>query len=194
MGRKRFNNLEAALKSLRNPGTGTFDPTTIPSGSVLDNYYKFKTGQTSYTVTRTPESLPGGYDIKEVLAFGDLNSADPIAVGVSSRAAAAIASLGVSALDLNLDDLATGVNLRDFIPAKAVIFKPDAQVANQETSQITGLKYDPREGASYTLPFGQKSGGSGAGDLTYRGVAAGIAAASEAAGESVSFQEEDYPV
>lgn len=191
---KRFNNLEAALKLLRNASSGAFDPATLPAGSALHNYYLFKTGQNPVSITRAPESLPGGYDIRQVLAFGDLNTADPIAVDVSSRAITAIANLGVSAVDLNLDDLSSGVPLRDFKPAKAVIFKPDTQAENSETSQITGLKYDPREGASYTLPFGQKSGGSGGADLTYRGVAAGIAAACEAAGDSVSFKEEDYPV
>ena len=194
MARRRFDDLEAAIDGLRNPTTGAFNRANVPAGTVLDNYLKFKTGETVITVTRDPASLPGKLVTKQLIAFGGAVADAPIFVPVSNRAITALGSLSVSAIDLNLDDVdATGQKKDGFIPAKVTVFKFGAQVATKVDSQITGRKYNPREGASYTYPFGQKSGGTGA-DVTYRGVAAGIRASLDETTESVSFKEEDYPV
>jgi hypothetical protein len=101
--------------------------------------------------------------------------------------------VGVTPTDLNLDAVSTGRPLRGFAPALAVIFKDAAQVDTKVESEITGRRYNPREGKSYSLPFGQKSGGTGAADLTFAGVAAGIIEAL-AVGEKVSFQPERFPM
>jgi hypothetical protein len=47
---------------------------------------------------------------------------------------------------------------RGFQPAKAIVFVAGVQSDVKETSQITGLKYNPRDGQTYTVPMGQKTG------------------------------------
>lgn len=193
--RKRFNGLKQTLKNLANATTGELDPSTLPAGSVIKNYVDFTTGERKITITRTPDSLPGELLEKAVIPFSVINAVGALRVPVSKRSFEALTDLGPSATDFNLDDLAQddGFN-SDFIPAKCVIFKADAtQSPTKVDSQITGRKYNPREGASYTLPFGQKGAGTTAADITYAGVAAGIVAALGLR-ENASFEPEYYPI
>ena len=49
---------------------------------------------------------------------------------------------------------------KGFKPARAIIFIPSVagdadSVGTEKTSQITGIKYNPRDGNNFTLPFGQ---------------------------------------
>lgn len=191
--RRRFKGLEATLKNLQDATTGTFDPTTLPANSVVSNYLKFKTGETKIDITRTPESLPGNLIEKTVIPFSRALADGGIVVLCSLRAFESLNLTGVTATNLNISDPTTDESpLRGFIPAKAILFKEDAtQVDTKVDSQITGRKYNPREGASYTLPFGQKDAGIGA-DLTYAGVAAGIRASVNVE-TNVSFEPEYFP-
>ena len=187
---KRFNNLDAALKLVRNT-TGTGQANI--DGTFLGEYLKYKTGEKVLDYTRDAASKPGEMVEVQVLAFARANTDAAIITSLSSRSEAAIANLGVSATDLNHAAVTDGQFFPGFIPAKAVFFKADATQADTlETSQITGKKYNPREGKSYTLPFGQKPSGTGV-DLTYAGVASGIVG-SLGEDESVSFQPEKYPM
>jgi len=193
--RRRFRGLEATIKNLKNATSGTLDPSVIPAGSVLKNYLDVKTGAKTVSYTRQPDSRPGSFVNRQIHAFGLLPADDPIILKVSNRAITGLSSvLTITALKLNLDDVSTaGSTLEGFAPALAVFFKDAAQNDTKEESKITGRKYNPREGNSYTLPFGLKATGTGAGDLTFSGVAAGIVAAL-GAGEKVSFQPEKFPV
>lgn len=187
--RKRFSGLEATLKNMRHPTTGVFDKTKVQD-TLAGNYLKVKSNEVQLTVNRTPESLPGDLVEKALIPFSGENDAEGKIVLVSQRAISAMGSLSISMTLLNLEDgLTTEKRDKQFTPAKATFFLPDAtQVSTKVDSQITGAKYNPREGKSYTFPFGQKEGATGA-DRTYIGVAASIRNG-KAPNVNVSFQPE----
>lgn len=191
--RKRFRGLEATLKNMQHATTGALDLSTLPAGSVIKNYVDFITKARQVSYTRTAASKPGPAVKKQLIPFAvDAATGDAVIVRVSGRANAAIGTTtGVNDNDLNLAALTTGVKMGGFAPAVATIFVPSAQNDVKEESQITGRRYNPKEGASYTLPFGQGAAGS-VPENTFQGVATTIVNAA-GAGKTVSFQPEKFP-
>lgn len=155
---KRFSRLKYALRTLQTPsGTSNNEPA---SGSVLAKYKDFRDGKIKATYPRREGSDPGSLSEVKIQAFGFAVDGTPVKVKVSARA---IASGGVAAgvktaAGIN-DDPAGAIDIDGFIPAKATIFRKSAtQSTTKKTSQITGLQYDPTNGVSFTIPYGQKTG------------------------------------
>lgn len=178
---KRFNNLKAALKSLQSP-TGTSD-NEPPANSILKNYKDFRDGKSDVSYPREDSSKPGSLVNKQIDPFGYTLGDQPTIVSVSDRALTSIGSAILTAA--NQSDVTDGAKVIGFVPAKATIFKKETnQVDTEVTSQITGVKYNPVEGNSFTIPFGQKTG-----SITQSAVRADIISAKTGT-DKVSFTSE----
>lgn len=158
MAKRRFSRLSYALKSLQSPLGGTDNnPVT---GSILANYKDFRDGKTVVNYTRAPESLPGNLvEIAVNPFFKVLDATTPARVKISKRV---LDQAGLSSVRTAANILTTvpegAVELKNYVPAKAIVFIPGVQSNTKKPSQITGVTYNPKEGNSYTIPFGQATG------------------------------------
>jgi hypothetical protein len=127
---------------------------------------------------------------KGVKSFGLSEITNPGVVRVSSRAfTASPISAIITACAIVAGD-ATGITRYvGFRPARVAIFIKGSQVDTLETSQFTGVKYNPRDGASYTLPFGKVAGTD-----SYSERREAIIVAADIATMQLSFKPEDSPV
>jgi hypothetical protein len=158
---RRFSRLGYALKSLQSPLGGTDNnPAT---GSILANYKDFRDGKKVVNYVRDAASKPGSLvDVGLNPFYSPLGTGEEnwVVVKASNRA---IVSTAVSAIraQCNLDTTPSGAyeGIRGFQPAQVIVFvKSGTQLDTKETSQITGVRYNPMEGTSYTLPYGQVTG------------------------------------
>lgn len=195
MGRKRFNNLDSALKYLRPPGANdTTEIPDAPTNSQLRQYQDYKAGKRMITYTRATSSNPGDLTAASLKPFA-LPAADTTSflVDISQRAITNFTAAGISATNLNIDTTPEGVanltKVNGFTPARAIIKNVTGTTATTKTSKITGDTYKTKAAASYTYPFGR-----GSTNVSYSQVKAAIASAvANASGnKGVSFQPENY--
>lgn len=186
MARKRFNRLKYGLTMLRTPNATGATP-DAPTGSVAAEFQDFISKKKVLSYPRAEASKPGEILTVSVLPFYYAGAAGRETLVAQSKRADDQATMdGVqSACNQLAPDLDTHSKLADFIPAKATVFDYDA-TSTTETSQITGLRYEKRTGASYTFPYG-----ASATETAERNVRQDILTAVQAIGTaSVSFTSE----
>ena len=187
---RRFSRLNYALKSIQ-PPNATNGTNTPPDGSVLKNFADYKSGAKQPNYVRAPESLPG--TLLEVaikpFAFPAAGTVNYI-VDLSERASTATGIAAVLAAGNAVTTIPAGaVKASGFIPAKAVIFAPAGTQDNTEIpSQITGILYNPREGQSYTVPYGTAATNGSESEVR----AAMITAATPITNATISFRSERF--
>jgi hypothetical protein len=158
------------------------------AGSPAKKYIDYKTGVTTVTYTRSPDSNPDGFVQKGVKSF--LNPGDIFITEMSKRAFDNVEDyLAKATLNWQPVDTADIIQSNLFRAATAII-RVSSAASTVETSKITGLKYKKYTGAkSANLPFGvgsiasepygavlqkiktavtTKSGGSGKTSVTFR--------------------------
>lgn len=186
---RRFSRLKYALKTLKTPGTinSTGVVPTAPSGTILA---KFQTAQAQGVEygDRAAESKIGGLVLVSVNPFAlGAGTANNKAVLMSKRTRNGALFTSFKD-DCNIVDYdALHEKIKKYSPAKAIVFKKGTQADTKKTSKITGIKYNPTEGSSYTFPFGTKP------SATLILVRGAIVAQTVASGASVSFRPEIYP-
>lgn len=186
MTKKRFSRLKYALTTLRTPNS-TGETPDAPAGTVAKNFQDFAGGKTKLTYPRAEGSKPGEILTVSVLPFYYAGATGRETLVAQSKRADDQATMdGVqTACNQIAADLETHSRLADFIPAKATVFDFDS-TSTTETSQITGLRYEKRGGASYTFPYG-----ASATETAERNVRQDIITAVNAIGTaSVSFTSE----
>lgn len=189
MAKRRFSRLRYALKSLQSPLGGTDN--NPAAGSILGNYKDFRDGKIVVDYTRDAASKPGSLVEVAVSPFYKiLDATTPARVKMSKRVLDQGALAGTrTASNLITTVPAGAVEEQDYVPAKAIVFIPGVQAETLETSQITGVKYNPKEGASYTIPLGQATGEIYEGEV--RGlVLVAVAAIAGTIKSTVSFTSE----
>lgn len=158
MAKKRFSRLKYALKSLQSPLGGTNnDPIT---GSILANYKDFRDGKKVVDYSRESTSHPGSLvDIAINPFFQDLDADKPVYSKISNRVLT-LTNLNTTRAAANIiTTIPPGATeLKAYTPAKATVFLPATQSDTKKPSQITGVAYNPKEGASFTIPYGKKTG------------------------------------
>lgn len=146
----------------------------------FEAYKAWQDRDATYT-PRPAGSRPGGFQAIQVRPFG-LDVTDPVRCKVSQRAFAAVNSIigarGVEATP-------TADIIGGFSPAKAIIFIATGSEV-ETTSEITRLRYQKRQGASYTHAFG----GSTATEKEFTAQAEILTAAATSTNRTVSFQPE----
>ena len=190
---KRFNNLDAGLKLLRNPTALPGDETPdAPAGSALREYQKYVQQKVAVTYTRAASSKPGSLIIIAIKPFA-LPSTDTTTVrtDLSERAQGSFATFGLSAAELGID---TTLNDNDktlagFRPAKAICRNITGTTTTTQTSKITKRPYKTKANASFTFPFGRTTAAP-----TFGQAKADILAsvASSGGNKSVTFLPEKY--
>ncbi len=185
---KRFSRLKYALTTLRTPNSTAAAP-DAPTGTIAKKFQDYAAGKVKLVYPRDESSLP-----KEILKvsvlpfyFGGLAGNETI-VAQSKRADIETTMNGVQTncnqITVNYE---THKVLRGFIPAKATVFDYGTGTTNPP-SQITGVRYTKRNGASYTFPYGasatEKAEGAVRKDIAAAVVTLGTA--------SVSFTSEKY--
>lgn len=152
---KRFTRLEAALKYIR-PGQGGAIA-DAPSGTPLRLYQDWKAGRRVIEYTRDGGSNPDRILKVSVNPFGYPTTEGSLAVvPVSQRAILSTVGAAIKTAANIEDETEVGAQeLRGFIPAKAIIFAGTGTASTTgEPSEITGLRYKKRNGASFTIPYG----------------------------------------
>ena len=190
---KRFNNLIAALKLLRNPTASPSDEAPdAPAGSALREYQNYVQKKVAVTYTRAASSKPGSLIIIAIKPFA-LPSTDTTTVrtDLSERAQGSFATFGLSAAELGID---TTLNDNDktlagFRPAKAICRNITGTTTTTQTSKITKRPYKTKANASFTFPFGRTTAAP-----TFGQAKADILAsvASSGGNKSVTFLPEKY--
>ena len=188
---KRFKSYKKALELLRNPTTGA-SAGNPPTGSILEKYKQWRGGEVQVSYPRSQESKQISILDVSIHPFGLSPTATNLAiVGFSQRVSSATGNLAniktaCNHSPVDLDAHAKRVNFR---PAKAIVFVPEAtQSTTEVASQITGVRYDPREGASYTFPYGQKTGATTEGEVR-TDIQTAVATI---AGATVSYKSENF--
>jgi hypothetical protein len=186
---RRFSRLKYALKTLKAPGaindTGLVP--TAPAGTILA---KFQTAQAQGVEygDRAAESKTGGLVLVSINPFAIGYATDNLRAVLMSKRSHDGNLFNSFKDDCNIAvHAATHEAIKKYSPAKAVVFKKGAQVDTKKTSKITGIKYNPVEGNSYTFPFGTKA------SATLTLVRGAITAQAATSGASVSFKPEIYP-
>jgi hypothetical protein len=159
MGR-RFNNLRAAIKYLRNIGADPNAPNPeAPAGTQLRRFQEYEAGMINVNYPRAEGSKPGELLIFQLRPFGlPAANTDVYAVPISSRTRTnGLAPFGLSEAELGIDPVTTNARqVEGFIPAKAICrIQTNRTPGSPRTSQITGARYRPIGADSYTLPFGR---------------------------------------
>lgn len=156
---KRFTRLEAALKYIRPPrGTAVED---APAGTALRLYQDWKAGKRVIEYTRDEGSNPDRILKVAVNPFGYPAADGNLAiVPISQRASLSAVGAAIQTAANIEENIDLGAQeLTGFIPAKATIFAGSGTttlVANG--SEITGIPYRKRNGASFTIPYGRSVG------------------------------------
>lgn len=161
MGRRQgYNNLRAALNYLR-PLAGGTTSAEAPSDTALRRYQEYRAGRTRRTITRAATSRPGIKTDYTIQLFGEDAGNDSAIALVGARAIAGLNEVSLELPVLGLTARAAGADPPDFSgnfsPAKVVCFRATG-TGTERPSGVTGLRYKPRTGASYTYPFGKVSG------------------------------------
>ncbi len=154
---RRFSRLEYARKLLKTSSTSPEG--SAPAGSFLETYQRYARGDIQITINRDADSLPGKLNRVGISAFGSPYVADQFTeVTFSNRAAQeAIISTLITASNHESVDNAIPPD-KGFIPAKFTVFiTSETPSTTTETSTITGLSYQKRDGASFTVPYGQNN-------------------------------------
>lgn len=180
-----------ALKTLKSPSADeNTPPPAPPAGTVLEKFAT-RAGRT-ISYTRNAASKPGTRVDVKLNPFGyAVDDANVVITGASTRSITnrekILKSALVTTLKWKADTFVGGTIRRGFVPAKAIFFqKLPTQTETKSTSKITGLKYNPVEGDSYTLPFGATA----TGDTEKEGGMRAAIIADLQAGVSVSFTAE----
>lgn len=158
---KRFKNLEAALRYVKN-AAGTGEP-NVPANTPLDEYYKYKKEEKVLQYTRRDESKPGELLNVAVRPFAfDPDDEEIYIVDFSKRVSdetRVSALVTASNLTTTIPDEATIV--RGFVPAKCTVSFPNDTLDRDDVpSQITGIPYNKVGKESYTFPYGSNAGGA----------------------------------
>ena len=154
MGKKRFSRLNYSLKSLRKPNSTELPP-DAPAGSVLRNYQDVVSGKKVLTYPRSADSKPGALLQVSVLPFffgGEAGSETIVSLSQRADLASSVESVQAACNQITVDP-ETHKELRGFTPAQATVFIATGS-DSVETSKITGVRYNKKGGASYTLPYG----------------------------------------
>jgi hypothetical protein len=153
--KRQFSFLERALKVAG--GTPT-------SGSVLDNYLKFKTGVNK----RNSGTIPA--DARKLVAYSVVPFGGPDVAAATTAVKRYRINLskfsndwrkgggGISNAEIGYDGI-DPLNQTDptYYPAQMKAFVPDGGASAVPTSKVSGItkrSYKSRAGKSYTLPFG----------------------------------------
>lgn len=185
---KRFSKLKYGLTMLRSPNS-TGDTPDAPAGTVAKNFQDFAAGKKKLSYPRDEASKPGELLKISVLPFYFGGAAGKETIVTQSRRGDEQGSMnGVqSACNQIAADPETHSVLRGFVPAKAVVFD-FGTATTSTTSQITGIRYDKRNGNSFTFAYGASATENAEGN-----VRADILTAVDAIGTaSVSFTSEKY--
>ncbi|MFM8009038.1 MAG: hypothetical protein ACKO86_29900 [Dolichospermum sp.] len=190
---KRFNNLDAALKLLRNPGAGPDDEAPdAPTGSALREYQIYKQQKRAITYTRAASSKPGSLKVVVIKPFA-LPAADAttIRIDLSERAESNFATFGLTAAELGID---TTLNNNDklivgFLPAKAVCRNITGTTTTTVTSKLTKRPYRTKANVSFTFPFGRTTASPTFGQAKAEIISS---VAGSAGNKSVTFHPEKY--
>lgn len=155
---RRFKNYKFALETLRNPDTNA--PSPPPAGTALENYKKYRGGETILDYTRENTSKPQELLVVAINPFGlTLNTTSLVRVKFSKRVNdnTTLNTIKTVCNQQSADTVVT--DLKGFIPAKAVVFvEGGTPPTTPPKSQITGVSYNPIPGNSYTFPYGQATG------------------------------------
>lgn len=157
---KRFSRLNYALKTLKNPNDddNSTENVNAPAGTVLAKYQKSKQSSVSYGSRDAGSKTQGLVEVATIpFAEGVVNNNKAKLVGMSKRAhVSALASLVKAAC--NYEDYVPANHdlLSLYKPAQAIIFEGTGY-KSEKPSKITGIKYKPRNGNSYTFPFGAET-------------------------------------
>lgn len=190
---QRFNNLNAALKLLRNPTASPDDEAPdAPAGSALREYQKYKQQKVAITYTRAASSKPGSLIVVVVKPFALPNAdATTVRTDLSQRAQGSFATFGLSASELGIDATLndTDKTLDGFRPAKAVCRNITGTTTTTSTSKITKRPYKTKANVSFTFPFGRTTAAP-----TFGQAKAAILASVAGSGgnKSVTFSPEKY--
>lgn len=149
MGKKRFSRYNFALKA--NDGS-------VATGSALDKYKKYATGETKLTYTRAEDSNPGSLVEVYVIPFLGAEDTNLYRTTMSARSDGQMAAiLGANTL-LNHKTPGAGdskIKSSKFKAARFIIGTSGTGTSN-ETSKITGVTYKKETNAkSYSYPFGR---------------------------------------
>ncbi|MFY7801992.1 MAG: hypothetical protein ACOVQ7_01050 [Limnoraphis robusta] len=166
---KRFNRIQYLLDVAGDK---------VKDAEIVKRYAAFKLGKKyaaatgnganyKYSVTgqKRGTSFPAS-----VQAFGHPDDTEAVLIKLSGRCGpslgqtaqgvptgtASVTGVSATTLNLTLGDKADGVKLGGFRPAKMVVFVGKTGGVAEKTSGITGEKYKPKGGDSYTFPFGKK--------------------------------------
>ena len=156
---KRFSRLEAALKYIRT-GQGV-TAVDAPAGSALREYQDWKAGRRVINYTRDPNSNPDKILQVSINPFGYAVDAANLAICPFSQRArnSSVGTALIGAANVTIGTPAGAQDLKGFIPAKATIFAGTGSTGGtEEPSEITGLRYKKKPGASYTVPYGAAPG------------------------------------
>lgn len=150
---KRFSRLRASLRYLQNARNDSNN--NPPEGSILKAFADYQNGINRPSYTRDTASKPGSATRVAIRPFAFVNDDMLTVVKMSKRSNTStnIAIPGACNVKTSVPNDAKG--RIGYTPPKAIFFKKDStQSANTVTSQITGIRYDPIDGKSYTIPFG----------------------------------------
>lgn len=181
---KRFSRYKFALKAAGG---------SAAEGSALAKFKDYAEGRVVPEYERDPNSNPGKEIPIYVIPFGEVGDVYYL-IGISNRSNNQIAIAGgATALKTetveSLPDEADTAQSNKFTSAAAVVFVGTG-TGTATPSQITGVRYKPRLGNSYTFPFGKGAGATGAA-ATFKGRATVIQETVLATpGRSVSFRPE----
>lgn len=194
---KRLSGFRNAMRYLQN-ATGTTE-NQPPADSVLAKVNKVITGETKLTYVRATTSKPGSLVVVAIRPFGmDVTDNEAVRTTCSARTMKSDSEMAtILAAAKVIAEPAAGFSSatrppKGFRPAKATVFKPkvdDDPNSSPEKipSKITGYNYNPRDGETYTMPFGQNT------TVTYEGEAQALiltAVKALGTGYSVSFKPE----
>jgi hypothetical protein len=156
---KRFSDLKKALKYIQSTTWTPGDPiSNAPSNSALGNFQAWLSGNNREVGTRDAQSKTGGFEKVSINPFAyQLDPDGEILIPISKRALErdSISAVRVASNVVTSPAPSAKAPPRGFIPAKAIVFIPSVQSDVKSTSNITGLKYNGKEGTSYTIPMGQ---------------------------------------
>ena len=183
---KRFSRYKFALKA--NNGT-------TETGSALDKYKKYQTGETKPTYTRSDTSNPGGLAVLYVCPFAAAVGAIYLTY-ISKRAQTNLGTVSDNATTVFNHITPAGgdtpIENPMFLPAKAIV-NMSGTGTTTETSKITGLTYKKEsDSKSYTIPFGSKKARVADDTLLAQIAIINTAVKAKSAESIVSFQPEKF--
>ncbi|WP_319422745.1 hypothetical protein [Pleurocapsa sp. FMAR1] len=185
---KRFSRLKYGLEMLRAPNSTAPTP-DAPTGTVAKKFQDFVGKKTRLVYPRAADSKPGEINKVSVLPFyfnGAAGKETIVAQSKRADEAAPLAGVQTQCNQITVD-FENHVKLAGFIPAKVTVF--DYGTASTSTlSQITGERYDKKNGKSYTFPYGASATEKAEAEVR-KGISAAVVTLGTA---SVSFSREKY--